>query len=225
MNTGIGDAVDLGWKLAAMIKGWGGPNLLASYSIEREPVGVFSVAASTRMMQRRVLQPEPAICEPGEAGEGSREKLRQTIMSAGSLFNADKVGLGYCYEDSPVCCPDGTPAPEDRPDYAPSTRPGARAPHAWLGDGRSTLDLFGRGFVLLRLGDDAPDGRVFTEAAHARAVPLETVEIAAPEIRALYQRPLVLVRPDGHVAWRGDALPRDPLAVIDRIRGAALPAA
>jgi 2-polyprenyl-6-methoxyphenol hydroxylase-like FAD-dependent oxidoreductase len=225
MNTGIGDAVDLGWKLAATVKGWGGPNLLASYGIERQPVGVFSVAASTRMMQRRVLAPEPTICDSGEAGERSREKLRQTIMGSGSLFNADKVGLGYCYEDSPVCCPDGTPVPEDRPDYVPSTRPGARAPHAWLGDGRSTLDLFGRGFVLLRLGADAPEARPFTEAARARDVPLETVEIAAPDSLVLYQRRLVLVRPDGHVAWRGDALPRDPLAIIDRTRGATFPVA
>jgi len=224
MNTGIGDAVDLGWKLEAMVKGWGGPNLLASYNIERQPVGILSVAASTRMMQRRVLAPEASICEQGEAGEHSREKLRQTIMGSGSLFNADKVGLGYCYEASPVCCPDGTPVPEDGPDYVPSTRPGARAPHAWLRDGRSILDLFGRSFVLLRLGVDAPEGRAFSEAARARAVPLETVAIVEPEIRALYHSPLVLVRPDGHVAWRGDALPRDALAVIDRIRGAALPA-
>jgi 2-polyprenyl-6-methoxyphenol hydroxylase-like FAD-dependent oxidoreductase len=221
MNTGIGDAVDLGWKLAAMVKGWGGRNLLASYTVERQPIGVFSVAASTRMMQRRVLSPEPAICEPGDAGERSREALRQTIMSAGSLFNADKVGLGYCYEDSPVCCADGTPVPQDGPDYVPSTRPGARAPHAWLSNGDSTLDLFGRGFVLLRLGADAPDARAFSEAARARGVPQEMVDITAPDICALYQKPLVLVRPDGHVAWRGDALPRDPLAIIDRIRGAA----
>src|SRR6185437_13023467 len=97
MNTGIGDAVDLGWKLEAMVKGWGGPNLLASYNIERQPVGILSVAASTRMMQRSVLAPEASICEQGEAGERSREKLRQMIMVSGSLFNADKVGLGYCY--------------------------------------------------------------------------------------------------------------------------------
>jgi 2-polyprenyl-6-methoxyphenol hydroxylase-like FAD-dependent oxidoreductase len=222
MNTGIGDAVDLGWKLAAMVKGWGAPDLLASYGLERQPVGVLSVAASTQMMQRRVLAPEASICEPGEAGERSREKLRQTIMMGfNALFNADKVGLGYCYEESPVCCTDDTSAPEDGPNYVPSTRAGARAPHAWLGDGRSTLDLFGRSFVLLRLGLDAPEARSFSEAARARALPLETVKITAPKIGTLYERALVLVRPDGHVAWRGDAPARDALAIIDRIRGAA----
>ncbi|MET0472700.1 MAG: FAD-dependent monooxygenase, partial [Xanthobacteraceae bacterium] len=102
----------------------------------------------------------------------------------------------------------------------PTTRPGARAPHAWLPDGRSTLDLFGRGFVLLRLGDGAPDCAALEMAFARRRVPLTVVAIADARICELYERRFVLVRPDGHVAWRSDALPDDPLAVIDRVRGA-----
>jgi hypothetical protein len=130
--------------------------------------------------------------------------------------------LGYRYDGSPLVVADGPPPPEpeDARDYRPSSHPGGRAPHAWLADGRSTLDLFGRGFTLLRFGADAPDSRALSEAAARRGVPLDIVAIAEPEIGALYQRRLVLVRPDGHVAWRGDALPDDALALIDRVRGA-----
>jgi hypothetical protein len=112
------------------------------------------------------------------------------------------------------------PEPEDARDYRPSSYPGGRAPHAWLADGRSTLDLFGRGFTLLRFGADAPDPRALSEAAARRGVPLDVVAIEQPDIGALYERKLVLVRPDGHVAWRGDAPPSDALALIDRVRGA-----
>jgi Aromatic-ring hydroxylase, C-terminal len=117
---------------------------------------------------------------------------------------------------------DGTPPQQHSVrDYRPITRPGARAPHAWLPDGRSTLDLYGRGFVLLRLGDDAPNEAALVSAFARRGVPLAVAAIPDPNIRELYERRLVLVRPDGHVAWRGDAMPEDPLAVVDCVRGAA----
>jgi hypothetical protein len=105
--------------------------------------------------------------------------------------------------------------------YVPSTRPGTRAPHAWLADGRSTLDLFGAGFVLLRLGSDAPDAEPLRRAAAMCGVPLQVVTMEDAEIARLYERKLVMVRPDGHVVWRGDSCPDDPAAVIDRVRGAA----
>jgi hypothetical protein len=104
--------------------------------------------------------------------------------------------------------------------YHPSGWPGARAPHGWLPDGRSTLDLFGHGFVLLKF-DGAPDAAPLVDAAKDRGVPLAIYEIANGEIAALYGRRLALVRPDGHVAWRGDTLPADPLLLIDTVRGAA----
>jgi hypothetical protein len=138
------------------------------------------------------------------------------------MVRTDGLQIGYRYEGSPICVPDGTPAPaDDAATYVPSSRPGARAPHAWLAPGRSTLDQFGRGFVLLHFParrdvDPAP----LAEAAAERGVPLRIVAIADPAVAEAYERALVLVRPDGHVAWRGDALPPDPLGVIDRVRGA-----
>ena len=127
--------------------------------------------------------------------------------------------LGYRYEGSPICIPDGTPAPPDEPaTYVPTARPGHRAPHAWLAPGQSTLDLR-HGFVLLRFGAVPVDASALAEAAAARGVPLHVQDIRDEAIAAVYERRLVLVRPDGHVAWRGDALPDDADAVIDRVRG------
>jgi len=97
----------------------------------------------------------------------------------------------------------------------------ARAPHAWLGEGRSILDLFGRGFVLLQLGPDAPDGAAFESAATARGIPLKRVIVKAPTVAELYGRRLVLVRPDGHVAWRGDEVPPRPADEMARVSGVA----
>jgi hypothetical protein len=129
--------------------------------------------------------------------------------------------LGYRYDESPIVWPDGTPAPPlERSTYTQTARPGARAPHVALPDGRSTLDLFGRGFTLMRLGPDAPDGEGIVQAAAAVGVPLRVVGLDFPQARAAYQRALVLVRPDGHVAWRADAEPQAARDVIDVARGA-----
>ena len=129
--------------------------------------------------------------------------------------------FGYAYDGSPIVVSDGGQAPETSLTlYNPSSFPGARAPHVELEDGKSTLDLFGRGFVLLLLGPTPPTPDRFIEAARSRGLPLNVVILEEPAVYALYARAMVLVRPDGHVAWRGDALPGDPLAVIDQIKGA-----
>jgi hypothetical protein len=131
------------------------------------------------------------------------------------------IHLGYRYDDSPVCWPDGTPAPPlDPTNYDQTARPGARAPHVWLKDGRSTLDLYGRGFVLLRLGGSAPAAEPLLKAASSRGMPLTEVALDEPAVERAYERKLVLVRPDGHVAWRDDTMPPDPLRLIDCVRGA-----
>ena len=132
--------------------------------------------------------------------------------------------LGYIYDPSPIVVPDGTAKPEDDTiGYRPTSFPGARAPHVWLSPsdakgGRSILDLFGAGFVLLNFAG-LPTAAL-EQAAAQRAVPLTVAPIASREAAALYEKPLVLVRPDGHVAWRGDAVPKDALALIDTVRGA-----
>lgn len=134
------------------------------------------------------------------------------------------IDLGFRYEASPIIVGDGTPPPPDDPtDYLPTARPGHRAPHAWLADGRSTLDLFGAGFVLLRFGAtgeaSGPDDAQLQRSADQIGLPLSIVDPSEPEIAQLYERRLVLVRPDGHVAWRGDQLPADVPALLDTVRG------
>src|SRR5260370_10837696 len=129
--------------------------------------------------------------------------------------------LGYRYDDSPIVWPDGTPAPPlEARTYTQTARPGARAPHVVLSDGHSTLDLFGRGFTLLRLAPDAPSGEGMMRAAADAGVPMRVVALDRPEVLEAYQRALVLVRPDGHVVWRAHAEPLQPGAVIDVVRGA-----
>jgi 2-polyprenyl-6-methoxyphenol hydroxylase-like FAD-dependent oxidoreductase len=229
MNTGIGDAVDLGWKLEAAVKGWGGPSLLASYETERRPVGLRNVAEASRnlgrMLEARKRPPPPEALAPGPQGEPARKAYGEWFAAnMRREWFANGIMLGYRYDHSPIVAPDGTPAPPDDPNvYVQTARPGARAPHVWLGDGRSTLDLFGRGFTLLRLGDKAPSGDALARAAAERGVPLAVVPIVdrevLPAILDIYERRLVLVRPDGHVAWRGDAEPADAGALIDTVRG------
>jgi 2-polyprenyl-6-methoxyphenol hydroxylase-like FAD-dependent oxidoreductase len=224
MNTGIGDAVDLGWKLAATLQGWGGPHLLASYDAERRPVGLRNVAMTTDffLAQDQYAGGLATIDEASEAGGRLRAQLGgQLVRDVGAMFRTVGLQLGYRYEDSPICVTDGTEAPPDLPgEFVPSARPGARAPHVELGNGHSILDQFGRGFVLLRLGDRAPAGAALATAAASRGVPLETVTVRETEAADLYTCKLALIRPDGHVAWRGDALPADASALIDRARGA-----
>jgi 2-polyprenyl-6-methoxyphenol hydroxylase-like FAD-dependent oxidoreductase len=223
LNTGLGDAVDLGWKLAAVLQGWGGAKLLDSYEAERRPVGERNVAhADASHASERTQPTHPEIAMSTAEGAEARRKMGEELARIQiKRVLTDGLALGYRYAPSPIVWSDGGVVPPSAvSEYRPTTAPGSRAPHAFLSDGRSTLDLFGSGFTLLRLGADAlhPSGleRAFAE----RRVPLTVVAIADPAISALYERALVLVRPDGHVAWRGDQEPTDPGAVVDHIRGA-----
>ena len=222
MNTGLGDAVNLAWKLAAAIEGWAGPGLLDSYQAERQPVARRIVRQATDMLGD-VADPETlaGIEEPGPEGDRIRSKVGADIIrDRTQIFVSDGIVLGYRYDPSPIICDDGSPAPEDSISiYVPTARPGSRAPHGWFEDGKSTLDLFGDRFVLLAFDGAENNADSVIAAAAARAVPLDVVAIGDPELATLYERRLVLVRPDGHVAWRGDAPPDDPLQMIDIIRG------
>jgi hypothetical protein len=222
MNTGIADAVDLGWKLAATIEGWGGATLLASYDAERRPIGWRNVGKSSEfhLEQAAFVDGLATIGEASEAGAALRKKLGAQVEQLGRAFRTLGLQVGYRYENSPICVSDGAGPPDDAENYVPNATPGARAPHFWMNASRSTLDLYGRGFVLLRLGSNPPDGADLVKAAAARSVPIATVVLADEKAHALHERRLVLVRPDGHVAWRGDAVPADPEKLIDRVRGA-----
>jgi 2-polyprenyl-6-methoxyphenol hydroxylase-like FAD-dependent oxidoreductase len=226
MNTGIGDVVDLGWKLAAVAQGWGGPHLLASYSIERRPIGVRAIdnTAGFHLSHGKFHNSFAAIEDDTNEGRALRAGIGpELVREVGRMFRTIGLQLGYRYEDSPIIVPDGTPPPPDDPEkFIASARPGSRAPHVALKDGSSMLDLYGRGYVLVRLRRDAPDATEIAEAARARNVPLRTVTVDDAEAADIYEQPLVLVRPDGHVAWRGSGAPTNALAIIDRVRGAGV---
>jgi 2-polyprenyl-6-methoxyphenol hydroxylase-like FAD-dependent oxidoreductase len=225
MNTGLGDAVDLGWKLAAALDGWGGPALLDSYELERKPVARRIVREATEgQLPLADASALALINATGAEAERARGVIGEEILRERTkVFVSDGLVLGYRYDPSPVIVPDGTPPPvESVSRYTPTARPGSRAPHAWLDGGRSTLDLFGDAFVLLAFGGAGGEAEPILAAARIREVPCKAVAIADPAIAALYERRLVMVRPDGHVCWRGDTSPADPLALIDRVRGAGL---
>lgn len=219
MHTGLGESVNLSWKLAAVLEGWAGPDLLSSYETECRPIAERNVGFATQAY--RAITGLPGEAEmvdflPSTTGDaaGVDQRLR-------NLSVAEHIKAQYCYEESPICLSDGTPPPdEDQKEYKPSARPGTRAPHAWLGEGKSIIDLFGGGFVLLRFGPQPPEADGIVDAAEARGVPLRVEDITDPAVAEIYERALVLVRPDGHIAWRGDTSPADPLALIDRVRGA-----
>ncbi len=160
MNTGIQDSVNLSWKLAAMLQGWGGPRLLESYDLERRPVAVRNVTEATgnlkRMLSPRMLSPPADVFVDGEQGAAARTEFGKSYTELMKReWHSIGIHLGYVYEHSPVIVPDGTAAPPDQVStYQQTARPGSRAPHVWLSRGQSTLDLFGRSFVLLCLGPD-----------------------------------------------------------------------
>ena len=222
MNTGIAEAVDLSWKLAADIDGWAGPGLLASYDDERRPIAHRNVQRATLNFRRMRDAPgdEDLLAQSAD-GEAARRRVGQAIRAAmAEEWDSMGIHLGYTYARSPiVCAEDDVPIESSPAQYVQTATPGARAPHVWLEPGRSTLDLFGRGFTLLCF-DPNVDSRPLQEAAAARNVPLNQVTISDPNAAETYGRALVLVRPDGHVAWRDNSVPSDPLGVIDRVRGA-----
>src|ERR1700704_3430522 len=220
MNTGIGDVMNLCWKIAADHQGWAGPRLVETYETERRPFGLRNSQLGvrcTRVMDGWVLPKE--FEEDSATADAARRAFGAKIMQEDrAQYLTVGLQLGERYEGSPIVWQDGTPAPPDRWDsYTPLDRPGARAPHYWLRDGHALFDEFGPGFTLIDCGA-AEGAAAFEKAARARGVPLKTLRLAPPE-GDLYRSRLVLVRPDQHIAWHGDAA-EDALAVVDRVRGA-----
>ena len=227
LNTGVGDATDLSWMLAARVNGWGGEALLDAYTIERRPVAQRNLGSATENYQAWVGSGMGNVTLDGPVGEAARRNIGNSmVVSLHQEWSSQGIALGYRYDTSPLIVPDGSVPTTDHPSfYVPTARPGHRAPHAWLTDGRSTLDLFGREFVLLCFGGAAEQGEKLVQAARAIAMPMRLEAIDQPEVAALYERQLVLVRPDGHVAWRSNVLPDadDVRALIDTVRGALMP--
>lgn len=218
MNMGVADSVDLGWKIAAVLQGWGDPALLDSYEIERRPAHEFvmdEAEANHAMAPNQLVR--PGIEDPTLEGEAARREVAEVIRRVKTNeFYGLGVVLGYCYARSPVIVDDGTASTWRRSrDYVPSAVPGCLAPHHWLEDGRSLYDLFGSGFTLLAF-DGAADADIAAardEAARS-GIPLEIVELRDPELGARYEARLALIRPDQHVAWRGDTWPAETVLLL-----------
>jgi 2-polyprenyl-6-methoxyphenol hydroxylase-like FAD-dependent oxidoreductase len=220
MNTGIDDAANLGWKLAAMVQGWGGPHLLATYGAERRPIAFRNTGMAKRFSVDLGAAPvDPEMLDDSAAGAAARARTGAFFARFGEEFASIGIQLGARYDGSPTIVPDGTAPPEDDPTvYRPSACPGGRAPHLFLDSDDSLFDHFGPGFTLLRLAGDA-DMRPLAAAAQARGVPFASFDVPLPQGRALYEADLALVRPDQHVAWRGNRLPEDCAALVARVTG------
>jgi 2-polyprenyl-6-methoxyphenol hydroxylase-like FAD-dependent oxidoreductase len=226
MNTGIGDAADLGWKLTAAVEGWAGDGLLESYSVERVPVveWIRDLTEESTQHQGTALALS-GIEDEGPAGDAIRASAGERIVALKdnelASFGAQ---FGAAYRNSPIVVADGTePPPASFGDFTPSTSPGARLPHVWLGDDHSLYDeIANRGFTLLQIDPDA-DVAGLEQAAASRGVPLNVVALGDHDLNASYEAGLILVRPDHHVAWRGKLAPSDPDAIIEKVRGGAVP--
>jgi 2-polyprenyl-6-methoxyphenol hydroxylase-like FAD-dependent oxidoreductase len=207
--TGIDDAANLGWKLAALAHGWGGPALLDSYELECRPEAQRRTRFAAECAERlAVWKPTPEFDRDTPAGE--RERERAAAYFATHLpfqYDIPGINFGARCDDSPVIAGDLAPPPPGTANvYVPSGKPGGRAPHAWLPDGRALHDAFGRDFTLLVLGPRARTAAASMQrAARALGVPLVVVELASAALRDAYEADLVLVRPDQVVAWRGSA--------------------
>jgi 2-polyprenyl-6-methoxyphenol hydroxylase-like FAD-dependent oxidoreductase len=220
-NTSVDDVSNLGWKLAAVCQGWGGPNLLGSYEAERKPIAQRNTTFARAMADSIGRIDLPADLEDeSAAGEAARAALGERLhRHAATEFEIPGVHLGVSYAGSPIVVADGTPRPpDDWHRYTPGAVPGARAPHIWLEDGVSIFDRFGRDFTLVRFGKGT-DTRSFEAAARKYELPLTVIDIASDEARDLYECGLALVRPDHHIAWRGDRAPDDTDAVVARVTG------
>ncbi len=225
MNAGIADALNLSWHLAAHLAGWAGAGVLDAYEIERLPiteqVSRFAMDHAQQMIKARGAVP-PRIEEPGPEGDAIRaEQGRASVELNVQQFCCAGLNFGYFYDRSPLIAYDGEAQPAySMGGFTASTVPGCRAPHFRLDDGRSLYDAFGSDYTLLRL-DSSTEIASLVDAAQARAVPMQVLDIARGAAPAEYRHALVLCRADQHVAWRGDALPSDPRALVDRLRGAA----
>ncbi|WP_376088941.1 FAD-dependent oxidoreductase [Roseomonas sp. CCTCC AB2023176] len=226
MNAGIADAVTLSWQLAAHLRGWAEEAILDAYEAERKPitdqVSRFAMNHALAMVRQRGEVPANIEDDTPE-GAAAREKLgREAYELNVTQYCCGGLNFGYYYADSPIVCEDGAEAPAYSMDgFTPSTVPGCRAPHLWLAEGRPLLDALSPGYTLLRL-DPSLDAGGFTDAAARVGMPFAVLDLDRTAAEAAgYDHALVLVRPDTHVAWRGDAPPADPGAVLDRLRGAA----
>ena len=205
-NTAVEDAVNLGWKLAAAVRGIAGPRLLASYGLERRPAAVRNTGHARAFAESLgSFVPQEGLEDDGPLGERLRREAGKYLEQHGRAeFSIPGITFGTRYDASPVIVYDGSQPPSDSAhQYEPSASPGGRAPHLWLDEDRSLFDAFGFEWTLLRLGPKPPPGDRLIAAARRLGMELEILDVPERRARDLYEAPLALVRPDQHVAWRG----------------------
>jgi 2-polyprenyl-6-methoxyphenol hydroxylase-like FAD-dependent oxidoreductase len=211
MNTGVGDATDLAWKLAATLSGWGGPALLDAYETERRQIGLRNVRASGAAMSgRNTWRAADSLDEMAARFDREQRKVTEILG----------IEAGYRYVGSPIVCEEPGDGPDpDNTAYVPTTWPGFRLPHVWLDDDTPLHDHLGAGYTLLQVGSTRTDPSAIVAAFAAHGAPLDVQHIASTRARELYDADLVLVRPDLHVAWRGNAPPSNAEHIAATVTG------
>jgi 2-polyprenyl-6-methoxyphenol hydroxylase-like FAD-dependent oxidoreductase len=219
-NTAVEDAVNLGWKLAAVLKGWGGAQLLDTYHVERHKNGLRNTSLARGFADSLGdFKVTPELEDDTEAGMAARRIAGEYLdRHVRAEFNIPGITFGYRYDGSAVVVSDGTNSPPDvANDYVPTASPGGRAPHAWLDDGASLYDKFGFEFTLLRMRESA-DVSAFEKTALDNKIPLTVLDVFDEDLRTLYEADLALIRPDQIVVWRGDD-GKDTAAIFSQVTG------
>jgi 2-polyprenyl-6-methoxyphenol hydroxylase-like FAD-dependent oxidoreductase len=224
LNTGVDDVANLSWKIAAMLQGWGGPALMSSYELERKPIAVRNTVAARELAKRMSQIPiGPALEDDSAEGAQARIEAGEYLSTFVETFASIGVQLGARYDHSPIVAGEGVAIADDFSRYEPTSAPGGRTPHAWLDErhhrGGSLFDQLGPGFTLLYLGVSAAATNGLQSEAERRGIPFNTLVVPDPNLRDLYERDFVLVRPDQHVAWRGNRLPEHPIQLLNLISG------
>ncbi|MEP4887438.1 MAG: monooxygenase, partial [Alphaproteobacteria bacterium] len=197
------------------------PALLDTYEAERRPIGIRNTSMSHQFASAVAgLEIPPDLEDDTPAGQAERDRIGAHLATFTEEFRSLGIQLGARYDESSLIVTDGTTAPPDSPfEYVPSAVPGGRAPHIWLGTDDALFDRFGAHFTLLRLSGSPPSASALIDAAQARNIPHAVVDITEARVRDVYGADLVLLRPDHHIAWRGDELPADPDQLWDRVTG------
>ncbi|MEU6406950.1 FAD-dependent monooxygenase [Streptomyces sp. NPDC046985] len=224
MNTGVDDVANLAWKLAGTLQGWGGAALLGSYESERQPIARRNAAAARELATRLadIERPDQMEADSPE-GVRARDRAGALLRAYGERTHSIGLQLGARYDQSPLIDSHEEPPTDSLGTYTPTAIPGGRAPHVWLdrwrGPGSAIFDRFGAYYTLLRLGPEPPSTEGLEATAAAHGMPLQVIHFEDPDIRELYGRDLVLVRPDQHIAWRGNNLPASPHDLVARVTG------
>ncbi|MBC9954208.1 FAD-dependent monooxygenase [Leucobacter sp. cx-42] len=219
MNAGIADGVNLAWTIAAVLDGWAGEHMLDAYAAERQPITEQVSRFAMGHLQKLDAADMPANIElPGEEADLARARFGALAEQLNTQqFAAAGLNYGYSYHGSPIIVADGAAPEYTMGTYTPSTVPGCRMPHVWLRDGSSAYDGLGKWYTLVNAAGDADAGAAWAAAATAAGLPTAFLDLAELELPAAFSTEYLIVREDQHVAWRGDELPANITAFVQRL--------